>query len=102
VNAYISIRPLVNYIINSISNKVLYFILMVPVLIVGMRIFVFDVLGVCGVPIKASFAVSDMVLFFIVTLIIFSLIDGCVPMPDFLSNPNFDGLIEKVHCSGLY
>jgi hypothetical protein len=61
---YISIRPYVNYLINCLSSKVLYFIILIPVLLAGMRMFVFNLLDVCGVPLKASFAVSDMVLFF--------------------------------------
>jgi len=100
---YISIRPYVNYLINCLSSKVLYFIILTPVLLAGMRIFVFNLLDVCGVPLKASFAVSDMVLFFIVALIIFTLIDGCVPMPEILRYPNaFDVMVQKVRCTGLY
>lgn len=68
---YISIRPYVNYLINCLSSKVLYFIILIPVLLAGMRMFVFNLLDVCGVPLKASFAVSDMVLFFVVALIVF-------------------------------
>ena len=59
---YISIRPYVNYLINCLSSKVLYFIILIPVLLAGMRMFVFNLLDACGVPLKASFAVSDMVL----------------------------------------
>jgi hypothetical protein len=100
---YISIRSFVNYLINCLSSKVLYFIILIPVLLAGMRIFVFNFLDVCGVPIKASFAVSDMVLFFIVALIVFTLIDGCVPVPDFMSSSDaFAEFIEKVRCTGLY
>ncbi|MFY9273582.1 MAG: hypothetical protein WAO37_11355 [Thermacetogeniaceae bacterium] len=100
---YISIRPYVNYLINCLSSKVLYFIILTPVLLAGMRMFVFNLLDVCGVPLKASFAVSDMVLFFIVALIIFTLIDGCVPMPEILRDPNaFDVMVQKVRCAGLY
>jgi len=100
---YISIRPYVNYLINCLSSKVLYFIILTPVLLAGMRMFVFNLLDVCGVSLKASFAVSDMVLFFIVTLIIFTLIDGCVPMPEILGDPNaFDVMVQKVRCTGLY
>lgn len=100
---YISIRPYVNYLINCLSSKVLYFIILIPVLLAGMRIFVFNLLDACGVPLKASFAVSDMVLFFIVALIIFTLIDGCVPMPEILRDPNaFDVMVQKVRCTGLY
>jgi hypothetical protein len=75
---------------------------MIPVLLVGARVLVFNLFGVCGVPLKASFTMSDMVLFFIVTLIIFSLIDGCVPLPDFMAPKNFNGFVETVRCSGLY
>jgi len=100
---HISIRSFVNYLINCLSSKVLYFIILIPVLLAGMRIFVFNFLDVCGVPIKASFAVSDMVLFFIVALIVFTLIDGCVPVPDFMSSSDaFAEFIEKVRCTGLY
>jgi hypothetical protein len=100
---YISIRSFVNYLINCLSSKVLYFIILIPVLLAGMRIFVFNFLDVCGVPIKASFAVSDMVLFFIVALIVFTLIDGCVPVLDFMSSSDaFAEFIEKVRCTGLY
>lgn len=97
-----SIRPLINYLINGLSGKALYLFLMVPVLLMGMRILIFDALGVCGLPVKASSAVSDMVLFFVVTLITFSLIDGRLPIPGFLSSANFDELVQKVYCSGLY
>jgi hypothetical protein len=100
---YISLRPLVNYLIGCFSSKILYLILMVPVLLAGTRVFIFNILGVCGVPLKASFAVSDMALFFIVTLIIFTLLDGCVPVPDFMSSPHtFNGFVETVRCTGLY
>lgn len=100
---YISIRPYVNYLINCLSSKVLYFVILTPVLLAGMRIFVFNLLDVCGVSLKASFAVSDMVLFFVVALIIFTLIDGCVPMPEILRDPKaFDVMVQKVRCTGLY
>jgi iron complex transport system substrate-binding protein len=41
---YISIRPYVNYLINCLSSKVLYFIILIPVLLAGMRMFVFNLL----------------------------------------------------------
>ncbi len=99
----LSVRQLVNYLISCLSNKILYFVIMAPVILTGTRIFVFNVLDVCGMPVKASFAVSDMVLFFIVALIFFTLIDGCIPVPDFIATPeNFEGFMETIRCTGLY
>jgi hypothetical protein len=99
---YISIRPLVNYLANSLPSKALIPIVIVPVCLAGMRLFVFNLLGVCGLPIKASFTVSDLVLFFVAALIVFSLIDGCISVPELVGDNALDGFIETVRCTGLY
>jgi hypothetical protein len=96
----ISVRSTVNYLINCLFNRVMCLIIMIPVVLVSMRVCVFMMLDMCGLPVKASYAVSDMVLFFVVALFVFTLIDRCIPIPDVLKN--FDALVEQARYAGLY
>lgn len=68
----------------------------------GLRFFVAGIFGACGVPPRVSWMTSDMVLFFLVSIVLFGALNGHAFLPDLGSiiNP-FRDLALAIQYAGL-
>lgn len=85
-----------------LASKGIYLIFTLPFLLAGARYFVAGVFGACGVPPRVSWMTSDVVLFFLASIVLFGILNGHSFLPDLGSilNP-FRELAMAIQCAGL-
>lgn len=102
MNGRFSLQAITIVLYDFLASRGMYLLFALPFLLAGVRFFVAGIFGACGVPPKISWMTSDMVLFFLVSLILFGALNGYAFLPDLGSiiNP-FRELALAIQYAGL-
>lgn len=86
-----------------LASRKIGVLLALPLMLAGSRVFVTGIFGACGIPPRISWITSDMVLFFLVSILLFGAMNGHTALPDLgsLLNP-FKELASAIQYAGLY
>lgn len=98
-----SMQALLTVSLNALLSKGLDLLFLLPLLFVVVKYMVAGVFGACGVPARISLLTSDVVMFFLLSLLVFSALNGHLGLPDLSSvAAPFRELTEAIRCAGLY
>lgn len=102
MNGRFSLQAISIVLYDFLAGRGMYLLFALPFLLAGVRFFVAGVFGACGVPPRVSWMTSDMVLFFLVSIVLFGALNGHAFLPDFGNILNsFRELALAIQYAGL-
>jgi hypothetical protein len=103
----LNFRTLSDFLLSFLAGRGFYvfFVLIVggPFLLAGARLLAAGVFEACGFPPRVSLLTTDLVVFFLASLLLFSCLNGRCVLPDFASiTTPFETLAEALRTAGLH
>ncbi|MDH7578177.1 MAG: hypothetical protein QHH75_10255 [Bacillota bacterium] len=103
----LNFRTLTDFLLSFLAGRgfCFFFVLIVgaPFLLAGVCLLAAGVFEACGFPPRVSLLTTDLVVFFLASLLLFSFLNGRCVLPDFASIATpFETLAEALRTAGLH